>query len=170
MNNSNEKIAIEINNNVYTLQPKPFENNIDIAEYLTIDHSNIFGELVTMPLVLNQIANLRAEIDSLVTHQKNGLEILYANLAKDFKASRQKTTVADVEQHIALNEQYQEEKIILINYQKQHAYLDSFYWSAQAKISALNKISDKISPDDFSTEVLEKSINNVIIKKFNGKI
>lgn len=166
----NNKLVIEVNGSFYTLIPLPFEDNIDIAEYLKTDYSNIFGELITMPLVLNQIANLRAEIDSLVTQQKTGLEILAANLAKDFKSERQKTTVADVEQHVILNEQYQKEKDILINYQKQHAYLDSFYWSAQSKINALNKISDKISPEEFNIDILEKSINNVVIKKFQGRI
>lgn len=168
-----EKLPIEINGKIYTLLPKPFGEEINIADYLKIDYHNIFAELITMPLVLNQIANMKAEIDNRVLHQKTGLEILRANLEKECKRDSVKQrgpTLNDLEEYVLTNEQYQKERELFNNLQKQAAYLDSFYWSAKAKIDSLQKISDRITPDEFNVEMLEKSINNVIIKKFNGKL
>lgn len=164
------RVVIEIGGSFYTLIPTPFDENINISEFLKIDYHNIFAELVTMPLVLNQIANMKAEIDNQVAHQKTGIEILKANIEKKTKAERQKVSLNDLEVEVLTDEQYQEERSRFINLQKQASYLDSFYWSAKAKIDALNKISDKIAPEEFNIEILEKRINNVIIKKFNGKI
>jgi len=166
-------IAVEIQGEVFTLKPHPFENNINIKDFLEIDYHNIFGELVTMPLVLNQIANMKAEVDNQVAHQKAGLEILKANLEKQFKESskgEKRTTLNDLDNYVLTNEQYQKERSVYIDLQKQASYLDSFYWSATKKIDALSKISDKISPEEFNVDILERNINNVIIKKFKGKI
>lgn len=164
------KIVIELKDNIYTLTPTPLEQDINIEEYLRIDYHNIFAEIITMPLVLNQIANLRAEMDNAVAHQKMGVEILRANIEKGVKKERQKVSLNDLENCVLTNKKYQDEKALLIEYQKRAAYLDSFYWSAKAKIDALSKISDKIAPEEFSTEMLEGTINRVVIKKFNGKI
>lgn len=167
-----QNLVIEIKGKYYTLIPLPFDENIDIADFLKIDHSNIFGEMATMPLIVNQIANLKAELNSLVSQQKTGLKILSANLIKEYKSSMlgSKTTVADTENYVLLNEQYQKEEDRLNQLQKQYDYMDGFYWSAQAKVKALEKLSSQITPNEFSAEVLEKSLNNVLIKKFNGKI
>lgn len=165
-----EKVVIEIKGKVYTLTPTPFEDNINIEEYLKIDYHNIFAELITMPLVLNQIANLKAEVDNMVAHQKTGVEVLKANIEKNIKAERQKVSLNDLEVCVLTDKQYQDEKALLIELQKKAAYLDSFYWSAKAKIDALSKISDRISPEEFNVEILESKINNVLVKRFSGNL
>ena len=166
-----EKLPIEINGKIYTLHPQPFEEDINISDFLKIDYHNIFAELVTMPLVLNQIANMKAEVDNMVAHQKTGLEVLRSNLEKECKEnSEKKPSLNDLEVYVTTNKQHQKEKEVYINLQKDADYLDSFYWAAKAKIDALQRISDRISPEEFSIDILEKTVNNVVIKKFNGRI
>lgn len=170
---STEKIVIEINEKIYTLIPQPFQDEIEISDYLKIDYHNIFAELITMPLIINQISNIKAEIDTMVSQQKLAVKVLKSNLEKEYKASRsggKAPSLNDLEIYVNTNEEYQKEAMLLINLEKQAAYMESFYWAAKDKINALNKISDKITPDDFSVDILEKSINNVVIKKFNGKL
>lgn len=168
-----DKITIEVNEQFYTLIPKQFEGDIDIQSYLTIDHGNIIGELMTMPLVLNQISNLKAEVDNQVAEQKAFLKILKSTLEKDFKeekAGGKSPTINDLEIHVNTHDQYKDELSKLINLEKKASYVEGFMWSAKAKIDALDKISSKLSPDEFNIDLLERSINNVLIKRFNGKI
>lgn len=169
MQNHNEPIVIKLGNKTYSLIPVDFQDQIDLKEFLTIDVGNITGELLTFPMVMNQISNLKAETDQMVSDQKMVVNILRSNLEKEYKMSRQqsglKTTNADVESYIYLHEAYQEAERQLIIFQKNSNIMNGFYWSAQSKMDALMKISDKISPEEFNTEVLEKSVNNVLVKR-----
>lgn len=167
-----DKIVIEIGGAVYTLKPLLFDTEIDLKEYIRIDHSNIMGELLTMPLVLNQIANLKAEVDHQTSLQKIFVDTTRAEIENTYKASRAglKTTLNDLDNYVSTHPIFIAEKEKFHNLQKQAAYMDSFYWSAKAKLDALETISSKISPDEFNLELLEKNINNVLVKKFNGKL
>lgn len=169
MENHNEPVIIEVNGKSYSLIPVEFDESIDMQAYLKIDYSNILGELLTFPICLNQISNLKSEVEALVSSQKLDIDILKANLEKEFKiqrsASSQKTTNADVESYIKSNVDCQKAERALIHFQKNLSYMNGFYWSAQAKNDALTKLSDKLSPTEFSTELLEKSVNNVLVKR-----
>lgn len=167
-----EKIVINVGSGVYTLKPLPFDSEIDLKEYVKIDHGNILGELLTMPLVLNQIANLRADVEHSVSLQKITVEVTKAEIEKEYKASRAglKTTLNDLDAHVSTHPVFLEEKTKLLTLQKQFAYMDSFYWSAKSKLDALQVISNKVTPEEFNIELLESNINNVLIRKFNGKL
>lgn len=167
-----EKIVINIGESTYTLKPLPFDSEIDLKEYIRIDHSNILGELLTMPLVLNQIANLRADVEHAVSLQKITVEVTKAEIEKDYKASRSglKTTLNDIDSHVSTHSLFLDERAKYLTLQKQYAYMDSFYWSAKSKLDALQVISNKITPEEFNVELLESNINNVLVRKFNGKL
>ncbi len=172
MQNHNEPLIIEFNDKYYTLIVNDFDDNIDIQAYLKIDHANIVGELITFPVIINQISNLKAEIENLVSTLKLDIDILKANLEKDFKTSRSggKTTNADVESHILMDPKFQDQSRLLIKYQKHLRYLEGFYWSSQSKMDALMKLTDKMQPSEFNQDILTKSVNNVLIKQANTRI
>jgi hypothetical protein len=172
MQNHNETLVIEFDGKMYTLLINDFEDQIDIQSYLKIDYANIIGEVLTFPVIINQISNLKADIEEVVSTKKLALDIKKANLEKDYKTQRSgtKTTNADVESHIILDEGFQTLSKQLIKYQKHLRYLEGFYWSAQSKMSSLMKMTDKMLPTEFTQEILEKSVNNVLIKKANTKI
>lgn len=173
MNNTHDKLVIEVGGHIYTLNLLPFNDDINIADFLTIDPSNIFAELATMPLILNQIANMRADLDEAVALGKQKLEILEAQLAADFKRKAlgsNKVTIADVQSAVIRDVSYQTSKREHIQVQKNRDIIDGFYWAAQAKINSLNKMADKVLPEEFNAELIEKSINNVRIKRFKGNI
>jgi hypothetical protein len=168
MQNPNDPLLIEVDGKYFRLIVQDFEADIDIESYLKIDYSNILGELLTFPVIINQISNLKAELESLVSKQKLGIDILKANLEKQFKADYTgKATVAAVENHVTLNQEFQDSSNYLIHLQKQLRYLEGFYWSAQSKMDSLVKLTDKMQPSEFTSDVLEKTVNNVLIRRNN---
>jgi hypothetical protein len=167
---NNENVAvIEVKDKFYRLILNELPDDIDIKSYLNIDVGNIVGEILTFPTFLNQIANLKTEIEHLVNQSKINLEITKANIEKTFKEKRVslglKCTVADVESYLNLHDEVQVAQKEHLQYQKNFNYVNGFYWSAQSKGDALMKISDKLNPEEFSKEILEKTINNIAIKK-----
>jgi hypothetical protein len=53
---------------------------------------------------------------------------------------------------------------------KQQDYVDSLYWSAKSKDGKLDKLTDRLRPEEFNTEILTERINGVLIKKSKNLI
>jgi hypothetical protein len=53
----------------------------------------------------------------------------------------------------------------VINAQRDLAFLDSLYWSIQSKDKKLSVLMRPISPKEFYDELIEGSVNGMMIKK-----
>lgn len=173
-----EKILIDLDDDrMVSLQVREFDTDINTEELLQIDYSNILGDIITFPVLHNRIGLLKADIESIVATSKFNLEIYAAQLQeikrKDlttFKVDSKgvktpsKPTVQEVENAVLLDEGYQLKKKSYIRRQRDLAYIESLYWSAKDKSDKLNRISEKLRPEEFSSEILEGEINGVLIK------
>lgn len=166
-NYEQEPLVIEFRDKMVVLKALPFDTDIDIDEILKIDHHNYLGEILTFPVLLNRIANLKAEQQNIVSEAKNDVEIFEAQLTEEYQkklSATGKATIKDIEAAVKVDSRYRIKKNAYFAKQKNLDYLDSLYWAAQSKMNLLNKISDKIRPEEFSNELLTDVVNGVMIK------
>lgn len=175
---SKNVLLVEIGKKNYVLKIDKWNHEIDVDEVLKIDYHNIIGELLTFPVIFNRIANLKAEIDNAYEVKKFSIDVLKAQLEEKYRSSLveevtdikgnkkiSKPTVSEIDNAIKRDDDYIKEYVELLETQKQQGYLNSLYWSAQSKDSKLTRISEKIKPEDFEDEIIEKSVNGIMIKQ-----
>ena len=73
-----QKKVIQVGETTYKLLFDDFDEDMDIDSLLKIDYSNIIGELVTFPVIVNRFGNLLAEAESKVSESKLNLEVFEA--------------------------------------------------------------------------------------------
>lgn len=164
-----DQITITLpNGRIAILSIQPFNTQLEIDDILRIDYSNIMGEILTFPLMFNRIANFKAEMENAVSEAKLDLEVFEAQLFEEHKKSlvgkEEKPTEANIKAAIQRDTRYSVKKKWYFKVQKDLAYMDSLYWSAQSKDTKLNRFSEKIRPEDFEKELLEDTINGIYIK------
>lgn len=163
-----EKQVIELKNKMVVLNVQPFDTDINIDDLLKIDYSNLVGEILTFPVLLNRIMNLKAEMQNIVKESELDLEVFEAGLSEKkrnlLSSSGAKVTVKEVENAVVMDKTLIDKKKRHYERVKNLDYLDGLYWSAQSKSKLLEKISDKIRPEEFSQDLLEDTINGVQIK------
>lgn len=157
---------------IFVIKISNFEHEVDPEDILRIDHSNIMGEILTFSLILNRVGNMKAFIDNTVLHSKMDLEIFEAQLAELFRleASQdinkvKKITEKEIENKVLTDDQFYKRKKQYLDLLKQQSYIDSFYWSVKDKSDKLIKLSEKLRPEDFEKELIEDTINGIIIKQ-----
>ena len=65
---------------------------------------------------------------------------------------------------------YKVKQLNLIKIQKNRDMINSWYWAIKSKDEKLNKISEKLRPEDFESDLLEEKINGVLMKSFKKTI
>lgn len=170
----NEIITIELNNKIVTLNILAFDTDINVEDILKIDYNNIVGEILTFPVLLNRIMNLKAEMQNIVNHSKIDLEAFEAQLGEQKRrllmANGSKVTVSEVDIAVKTDAHFIAKKKMYFEQVKNLEYLDALYWSAQSKSKLLEKISDKIKPSEFESELVYDTINGITIKHHNKVI
>jgi len=171
MSDEREQIVLDRpNGKMVILTLQEFNPEMEVDEILRIDYGNIMGELLTFPVLFNRIANLQAEMASVVAEAKLDTDIFEAQLMEEYRkklaagSEKGKVTAIEVENALKLDARYRAKKTLYIKHQKNLAYLDSLYWSAKSKDDKLNKLSDKLRPEDMDKEVLEGVVNGILIK------
>lgn len=163
-----EQQIIELRNKVVVLNILPFDTDINVDDLLKIDYSNLVGEMLTFPVLLNRIMNLKAEMQNMVNEDKVDLESFEAELTEKKRRSLTsnggKTTISEVDAAVKMDTSYIAKKKLHFIKVRNLDYLDALYWSAQSKSKLLEKISDKIRPSEFEGDLLADTINGVQIK------
>jgi len=178
-----EKIIIELPDKMIVLKSTTYDNEIDVDSALSIDYGNIMGEILTFPVFLNRVGVLLAEAeDSLRQAQfeiglsEKELKNVILQAKKRAKTSLKQSgtnspTLEEIsikasEDEIAKKAEadYNDEYLQFLRVNKERDQINTLYWSAKSKDEKLNKISDKIRPEDFQHEILEGHINGIMIK------
>lgn len=164
------KKIIQLGDKTYVLIFDNFEKDeIDIDSLLKIDYSNLIGELITFPVIVNRFGQLLAEAESKVSETKLNLDVFEAKIKEKIRKECSdvgtKITVEALNNSMLCNAAYQAMARKLIDVQKTRDYLNSIFWSAKDKSSKLDKLSLTIQASDIPDSVLEKKVNNVLIKK-----
>lgn len=164
-----EDIVIEYGSKMVVLKILPFDSELNIDDILRIDYYNLMGEILTFPLMFNRIANFKAEIEEIVQASKFDLEVFEAQLMEEKRKvleaqTEKKITISEVESAVKTDARFAIKKKEFFKRQKELAYMDALYWAAQSKDTKLNRMSEKLRPEDFEKELVEDTINGVMIK------
>lgn len=166
-----EKRLITIGNRTYKLLFDGFDEDMDIDSLLKIDYSNLIGELITFPVIVNRFGNLLAEAESQVAEAKLNLEVFEAKTKEKLRTelaaenNGKAPTVEALNNAVVSNKAYQAMRKKYIEVQKTRDYINSIFWSAKDKSENLNKLSLTIQQGELTDSVIEGRVNNVLIKK-----
>ena len=166
-----EKRIIQIGGNTYKLIFDNFDEDVDIDSLLKIDYSNLIGELVTFPVILNRFGILLAEAESQVAETKLNMDVYEAKTKERLRIelaeqnNGKAPTVEALNNAVLSNKAYQAMKRKYIEVVKTRDYINSIFWAVKDKSEKLNKLSLSIQPGDLSDSVIEGRVNNVLVKK-----
>lgn len=167
---------IQIGNKSFKLMFEDFDEELDIDSLLKIDYSNLIGEIITFPVIVNRFGILLAEAESQAAEAKLNLEVFEAKTKERLRielAERnggKSPTVEALNNAVVSNKAYQAMRKKLIEAQKTRDYINSIFWSSKDKsdkISILLKSSEITLENSVS---LDKEINGVYIKKIDNLI
>lgn len=156
---------------------------VDANSITLIDYSNIYGEAVTISCLLNRVGQLKAEAEKIFEEKKEERSYMEANLEKRWRMEASKGegkfTVTDefgvtgsmkltdnsVKCAILSDAGYKICKNNEIKAKRDLAYLDSLYWAVQDKSKKLNNFLPQVTPQEFWNEIIDGSINGIMINK-----
>ncbi len=166
-----QKKVIQVGEATYKLLFDDFDEDMDIDSLLKIDYSNIIGELVTFPVIVNRFGILLAEAESKVAEAKLNLEVFEAKTKERLRNELAEAnggknpTVEALNNALLMNKAYQSLRRQFIEIQKTRDYVNSIFWSAKDKTSKIEKLSLTVQNGDIPDSVIEGRVNNVLIKK-----
>lgn len=152
---------------------------IDIDQITSIDHSNIYGEIVTCSVLMNKVGMLKAEAEAVHSETKLNCSIYESSLRKRLRREALlnngkvnvnetgaiKLTESSLDELIFLDKGYQSKRKELIEAKKDLDFMDSIFWSVQSKDRKLNNLVPKVTPKEFYAELIEGRVNTIMIKK-----
>jgi hypothetical protein len=172
-----EKIVLELPNKMVVLTLTAFDTDVDVDQLTNIQYHNIIGEILTFPVIMNRVGNLKADMESLVAEAKLDFQIFEAQTQEQKRKELtfivdgpkggtkvDKPTATEVENAVILTPEYRVKKKHLFSLQKNLGYVESLYWSAKDKSSKLDILSAKLKPEEFENEILAGTINGVMIQ------
>ena len=178
-----QKTTIELKDRVVVLSLVPFNSDVDMDNFTIIQSHNIMGEILTCSVALNRLGNMLAEVEELLSEAKLDMEIFQAQMKEeqrkklefsttDVKGNIKVTrpTQDEVESAVIRLPQYKVKKLNFIKLQKNRDIVNAWYWSQKSKDEKLNKISEKLRPEDFEKEILDGVINGVLMKSVKKAI
>ena len=165
-----DKKIVKIGDKTYTLLIKAFDDEVEVDDLLQIDYSNLIGELVTFPVIVNRIGIMLAEAESAVSEKKLNLEVFEAKMKERLRTqlaeiNGKAPTVEALNNAVLQEPSYQAMRKSLINAQKTRDYLNSVFWSAKDKSNKLDRLAVNIQAGDIPEEVLEGRVNSVILRR-----
>lgn len=182
----NKPITIDLGDKIVSLKFNDNDFDYDVDDLLKIDYSNVLGELLTIPVFLNKIGILKAQQESITSKAKMNLDIGDADLKKKHREKLTERVLVgktegkqiekvvkpvqdEIDVAVKLDPEYRRLRAEYIKEQKNLEYINSFYWACKDKSDKLNKLAEKITPEEFNREIMETTVNKVKIK-FHKKL
>lgn len=174
-----EKTTLELKDKIVVLTCESWDTDIDMDDMLKIDHHNIYAEIITVSVAINRVGNLLANMTELVAENKLDFDIFMAQKKEevrkelsvpDDKGKIYKATIDEIDSIIIRKQEYKVKKQKSITLQKNWDIINSYYWAMQSKANKLEKLSEKLRPEEFEHEIVQEKINGVMIQKFNKAI
>lgn len=182
------KAEITISGKEVILNMPDFLEEFDVDDVLKIDYSNLYGEAITINVLVNHIGLMRAEAEEELSKAELRVEVREASFRKNLRREANnnggKFTIREgdedgggmMEYKIKLTEDSIKEaarsdkgiqilKNNVIKAKKTYEQINSFYWAVQKKASQLENWTQKVTPQEFANEIVEDVINGIKVKK-----
>lgn len=177
MTDPSEPLIIEVKGKMYRLMIEDFETDLDLEDITGIDYTNIRGELLTFSVAYNRIGIFKAELSNTAQRAKMNVDITKAQLnqkyraalveeGRDYKGKPKliKPTVDEIAAAVLCDDEFQAAYEQYLTAQRHFEIMEAIYWACQSKDQKLNRLSEKISPEEFEQELLTDRVNSVLIK------
>ena len=170
------KKIINVGGQTLAIVYEEFDEKVDLDSLLKIDYSNLMGEIITFPIIVNRFGLLLADAESAVAEARLKLEIYEAKAKERFRVKLigenggKNPTVDALNSAVIQDKGYQQMKRKYIDAQKVRDYLNSAFWSAKDKSAKLDKLSLTIQDGELPDEVLERRVNGIKVKKVKKTI
>lgn len=152
-----------------TLTFNDFEDIVDVDKLLTVEYSNLYGEAVTLPALMNQVGILKSQAENALTAKKLELEIFEAELRqrlrKEAAETSQKITEAGLNEMVSIDGGYKVTKKNVATAQYNFSIVESLWWAVKSKDQKLNNLVKGVTPEELYRELIDGTINNILIKK-----
>ncbi len=166
------KIIIHLGNKPVSLNFKGFDEEVDVDQMLVVDHSNLYGEAVTIPALLNQVGLLKSTQEKIVAEKKMEFEIFESDLRqrirKEHVEKGQKLTESSLNEKVMVDGGYKIKRKNYIRAKHDLDVLDNIWWAVKSKDLKLNNLIKGVTPEELYDELVEGTINNILIKKHKG--
>jgi len=163
------KESIFLGSKLITLTFNDFEEEVDIDKMLSIDHGNLYGEAVTVSAFLNQVGILKAQAERSYSEKKLEAEVFEAELRqrirKESTETAQKITEAGLNEMVSVDGGYKVKKKNVTTAKYNLDIVDSIFWSVKSKDQKLNNLIKGVTPIELYNELIEGTVNNILIKK-----
>ncbi len=173
-------IKIPLEDKIVTLTVDDGDGHLDTEDILRIDYSNIIGEMLTFPVIVNRIGILKSQMEASLREKKFEVDIYKANLAENLRKSLSKKDIGaggltkikapvkdSVDNAVTLDVGYQAKMRELFRVERNSQYVESLYWAVKSKDDKLRAIGGHIVPKEFEKEIVDGVINGIKIKGTN---
>jgi len=156
-------------NKVICINISEFDTDIDVDDLTTIHHENIVGEILTISTLLNRIGILKAQAEKDLKDFALEHDILIAETRKRLRAKAlgEGVRATYLEKHLADEIRIDQGIILsektLTRKQYEFAVIESIFWAVKSKDDKLNKMSDKLTPIEMESQIIEGVINQMLI-------
>ena len=168
MEQEKDEVILHLKNKVVIITSQGFDSEIDIDDLLQLDHTNLYAELITIPVLINKIGLLKAESIAIYERKKMDFSILEAKLSEYYrvkaKESEIKPTEKWLEEKVTLDKSWVIEKRNLIEAQKNVDFMWGLWQSVLSKDNSLKTATRNIIPSEHENSLIEQKINTVMIK------
>lgn len=171
--NGKEKVTVHLNEKIITLYFDELDQEIDVDDLTKIHYDNLYGEMVTVSVLLNRMGLLKAEAQNALSEADLDYRIYKAQIAEMFRknsvsqsksGSAKYPTKDEVDNLTIQDKGVQNRKKIVIRKQKEFDYMDSLYWAVKSKDTKLNRLIEKIVPSEFEKQIVEEKINGMYVR------
>lgn len=176
------KHVIHLDNKPVVLIYPDTDEEILVEDITKIDYGNLYGEAVTLPVMLNTVGRLKAQCESFYQTSKLECDIYEANLRKNWRREANgnagkftllegklelpiKLTEKSLEEAVLLDKGFQVKKNNVIKAKRDWEYLDSLHWAVSSKDRKLNNLIKGVTPEELYSELVDGKINGILIKK-----
>jgi len=163
-----EKIVVDVGKGKVAIITYEQNEEFDIDSLTKIDISNMMGEFLTCPILLNQISILKAKAKEQLNESKLLFDVesskIYKKVKGELLKDNAKVTVADVENHVNTDSSYIELKQNIIEAEKNYDIVEGMMWSIKTKSDILNRMFDRYSDKESSFELIEGQVNKAMVK------
>lgn len=182
LNNEDIKSTLHIGGKVIVLKYSNFDEEIDLEQVTKINHSNLYGDAVTISALMNKIGILRAEAEEIQSSKKVARNIYESELKSSFRRQASsnggkinftdgnsiKLTESALSELVILDPTYQQKEAEYIEATKNYNIVDSLFWALKSKDQKLNNIVSGVTPEEFVNELIEGRVNGMFIQKRNS--
>ena len=160
---------IHLNGHPVSLNFKAFEDEIDVDQLLQINYSNLYGEAVTIPVLMNTVGILKSDAEKVYSEKKLEFEVFEAELRKRLRKeateTSQKITENGLNELVTIDGGYKIKKKNMITAKYNLDVVENLWWAVKSKDMKLNNLVKGVTPQELFSELVDGSVNNILIKK-----